>query len=874
MKRTVSKEVFYMSVCDADHGPVCVSGTRNRVNIRRTVLATLVPLTWLALPNASQAKLSTAFPQDASEGASLHPSSVVSPALAPIQSLLAAPVVSSLTPEAVVATGPLSNATRLTGGNVIEALGTDSIAVGLNAHANGTSSVAVGSYVSAGAEESVALGTGASSKGVGASALGVRSIANADRALAIGWRATVGANASDSLAIGSMSEVGAAGAGAIGQNNVVGGVNSYVLGNGNTALGAGSFVLGNNASATGSNSVVLGSSSDGSQNNVVSVGNVGTERRITHVAAGTSNTDAVNLSQLQALGARTDAGGTPTNAFAAYDTKQASVLTLAGTAGTTITNLKAGALNEQSTDAVNGAQLNATNQSVASTAANTAANAAANLSAATASMVSYADAGKSTITLGGSGGTIISNVKAGVADQDAVNVAQLKSAGIVDSNGNALSVVTYDTNANGSVNRSSVTLGGVGASSPVALHNIAAGSVSAGSTDAVNGGQLFQTEQRVANLQNGNAQTYFNTNTALRAARASGAEATAIGGNAQASANNSVALGTNAIADRDNSVSVGAAGNERQITNVAAGTADTDAVNVAQLKSAGIVDQNGKSATVLTYDKTANGTTDLRNVTIGQGIAGGTVIHNVASGTLSTDAVNVGQLDAAVDRVTNVATTLGSFFSADGNASTEAATASGTHSVAIGASAIGSGANATAIGALSSAPGTSATALGAGATASAGNSVALGANSVADRANSVSVGVSGGERQIINVAPATFGTDAINLNQLNRSASSTLSLANGYTDQRFNSTQQQINDLDRSTRKGIASASALNVVTPYLPGRTTLNAGVATYRGQAALGIGVSRWNDKGNINFNAGVSSSGSSSTIVRAGVGYVFGS
>jgi trimeric autotransporter adhesin len=35
----------------------------------------------------------------------------------------------------------------------------------------------------------------------------------------------------------------------------------------------------------------------------------------------------------------------------------------------------------------------------------------------------------------------------------------------------------------------------------------------------------------------------------------------------------------------------------------------------------------------------------------------------------------------------------------------------------------------------------------------------------------------------------------------------------------------------------------------------------------------VSRWNDKGNINFNGGVSSSGSNSTIVRAGVGYVFG-
>jgi autotransporter adhesin len=44
-----------------------------------------------------------------------------------------------------------------------------------------------------------------------------------------------------------------------------------------------------------------------------------------------------------------------------------------------------------------------------------------------------------------------------------------------------------------------------------------------------------------------------------------------------------VALGQGSLADRDNSVSVGSAGAERQITNVAAGTAATDAVNLAQL---------------------------------------------------------------------------------------------------------------------------------------------------------------------------------------------------------------------------------------------------------------------------------------------------
>ena len=54
--------------------------------------------------------------------------------------------------------------------------------------------------------------------------------------------------------------------------------------------------------------------------------------------------------------------------------------------------------------------------------------------------------------------------------------------------------------------------------------------------------------------------------------------------NAQALGNNSVAIGNGSIANADNTVSVGAAGAERRITNVARGVADTDAVNVAQLR--------------------------------------------------------------------------------------------------------------------------------------------------------------------------------------------------------------------------------------------------------------------------------------------------
>ncbi|HWW04681.1 YadA family autotransporter adhesin [Collimonas sp.] len=67
-------------------------------------------------------------------------------------------------------------------------------------------------------------------------------------------------------------------------------------------------------------------------------------------------------------------------------------------------------------------------------------------------------------------------------------------------------------------------------------------------------------------------------------ALASGNDAVALGAGTQATGNNSVALGANSVADQANTVSVGSAGNERRITNVAAGVNPTDAVNVSQLR--------------------------------------------------------------------------------------------------------------------------------------------------------------------------------------------------------------------------------------------------------------------------------------------------
>ncbi|SAL76043.1 hemaglutinin/autotransporter like protein [Caballeronia arvi] len=120
-------------------------------------------------------------------------------------------------------------------------------------------------------------------------------------------------------------------------------------------------------------------------------------------------------------------------------------------------------------------------------------------------------------------------------------------------------------------------------------------------TDAVNMRQLNALSEQIAQNVLGSTYLQSTVHAAVPAASgslfaadgatgevatATGAHAVAMGANAQATADNSVALGANSVADRANSVSVGAAGGERQITNVAAGTQGTDAVNLNQLNGA------------------------------------------------------------------------------------------------------------------------------------------------------------------------------------------------------------------------------------------------------------------------------------------------
>ncbi|KUP00748.1 hemagglutinin, partial [Stenotrophomonas maltophilia] len=305
-------------------------------------------------------------------------------------------------------------------------------------------------------------------------------------------------------------------------------------------------------------------------------------------------------------------------------------------------------------------------------------------------------AGEVSVGTAGGGERQITNVAAGSVNTDAVNVAQLRGA-ISLINGVADAAVTYDLDAGGNPNYRRVTLGaGTGTTT---IGNLAGGAVTAGSLEAVNGGQLAATNAAIASFFGGRAAfdpasgaftaplfeististggaiakglyenatdafaavdgslvnlntqitdirnggtKYLRVNSTGTEALATGADSIAVGTNARATAANSIAVGAGSLADRANSVSIGAAGAERQVTNMAAGTAATDAVNLGQLQAS----EQG----ALRYDLNGDGSVNYASATLGQsGTA--TTLRNLGPGQVSatsSEAINGAQLFAA-----------------------------------------------------------------------------------------------------------------------------------------------------------------------------------------------------------------------------------
>ncbi|HEL4116634.1 TPA: hemagglutinin [Stenotrophomonas maltophilia] len=583
------------------------------------------------------------------------------------------------------------------------------------------------------------------------------------------------------------------------------------------ATGADSIAVGTNARATAANSIAVGAGSLADRPNSVSIGAAGAERQVTNMAAGTAATDAVNLGQLQASeqGAlRYDLNGDGSVNYAS------ATLGQSGTA-TTLRNLGPGQVSATSSEAINGAQLFAANQAVATHLGGGAAvNASGVLTAPTYSINNVAANG--TITKGnyndvGTAFDAVSNSLANVADQ----------TGEIDK-----LAVKYDVDASGNV-LNSVTLTGTGTGA-VKITNVAAGSILAGSSDAITGDQLFSTHSTIANYfggttayngttnvwtapkfsissiatdgtftsgdynnvtaaftavdgslkvlnqritNGGGGSAYLAVNSTAAAATAAGAEAAAVGPQASAAGANSVAVGNGASASAGNSVALGAG----SVASVGAQSGYTGAYG-----------QTGASNSA--GEVSVGSTGSERKIT------------HVADGSDTYDATNVGQLkngvnyaideskkytDQKIQNITNVA---GSF------------RANNTNNLADPSA---SGANSAAGGAGSTAAGANSTALGNGSQAQADNSVALGAGSVANRANTVSVGAAGAERQVVNVADGSQATDAVNVRQLQASQQGTIrydTTVNGATN--YNSVTLGSTSSGPTTVRNVAAGTA------------------------------------------------------------------
>lgn len=297
-----------------------------------------------------------------------------------------------------------------------------------------------------------------------------------------------------------------------------------------------------------------------------------------------------------------------------YDDSTKSSITLGGASGTKISNVTAGALNATSTDAVNGSQLFATNQAV-----NALDGRVTNLD----NRVTKVEGDVTNMLNGGSGikyfhaegGTagadsVASGTKSVAMGQAAVasaaNSVALGANSIADTVGTQVSTqtvagVTYNV---AGTTTGVVSVGAVGAERQI--KNVSAGEVSLTSTDAINGSQLFATNQRLADagLNNIKANDVAGGGTG---STATGSGTVAIGDGANASGGN-VAIGHGSTATTPaipvagttinnqyygfagskptETFSVGSAENPRQITNVGAGQLNansTDAVNGSQL---------------------------------------------------------------------------------------------------------------------------------------------------------------------------------------------------------------------------------------------------------------------------------------------------
>lgn len=301
----------------------------------------------------------------------------------------------------------------------------------------------------------------------------------------------------DSLAMGAKTIVnGNAGIG-IGLNTLVlaDAINGIAIGSNARANHADSIAMGNGSQTTrGAQTNYTAYNMDAPQNSVseFSVGSEDGQRQITNVAAGSADTDAVNVGQLKVTDAQVSQN---TQSITNLNTQVTNLDTRVTNIENGIGDIVTAGSTKYFTTNTDGADANAQGKDSVAIGSGSIAAADNSVALGTGSVANE----ENTISVGSSTNQRrITNVAAGVNATDAVNVSQLKSS---EAGG-----VRYDTKADGSIDYSNITLGG-GNGGTTRISNVSAG---VNNNDAVNYAQLKQsvqetkqyTDQRMVEMDN------------------------------------------------------------------------------------------------------------------------------------------------------------------------------------------------------------------------------------------------------------------------------------------------------------------------------------------------------------------------------------
>ncbi|HHA2534694.1 TPA: ESPR-type extended signal peptide-containing protein [Stenotrophomonas maltophilia] len=573
---------------------------------------------------------------------------------------------------------------------------TASVAMGRSAKAYNSNSIAVGADARAGVDANgdksaatgaVALGA-ATRSGNGAVAAGLRASAVGDRAVALGNDAT--AAATHAAALGYKADASGNQAVAIGREAAASGLYSTALGNLAKAGAESAIALGDRALASHTGSVALGNGSQTTGINQVSVGSSSIKRKIVNLADGavsSSSTEAITGKQLNETNGRVTtaqnaANGAQTTANAAQvdATKALAEATVLGglvgqvsateavrlgemnsgtvldvrnsaNANRKLTGVADGVVSASSYEAVNGRQLNATNDKV-TTVEGMAKSAGADAA------VAKTDAARALVETAALGGL--------VAQESASGDVRLGE----ENNGTTLDV-RNSTNANRKIS------------------GVADGTLSGTSDEAVSGRQLHATNGRLSTLETEFRFVSFGTD-GLSEAAESGRFGVAIGDSAKASPSseggtavgafanslgrNSVAVGRGSVVTgrSENGFALGAAARVEEVGGVAIGASSKVAVGATNAVSVGAASEATEASTVSfgnsvskrrlvniargTADHNATTVSQLKDslATLGGGagmVANGTIIaptYAVQGGTQSTVEDALMALDGAV----------------------------------------------------------------------------------------------------------------------------------------------------------------------------------------------------------------------------------